>query len=1768
MATTNLGTLLLGELQALSTEARRKHPEIKEAAERVIVAVRGIRATGSAEIAAELAKSDDVISPFVLGCQSNNHRLAAASVQCLQQLVSHQAVSAQSIRAALGTLSAVSSMGADIQVKVLQMVLPLVTMYDERVFGETLVEALHLCLALQRSRDPIVNNTAAAILRQVVVAVFDRVVAEDQRHHHPHRGDGADTTEDDLARRHAKDAYFVLQDLCLLAGGHESIFIRAGAVDQGLVLDLIESVLSNHAAAVGRHTAMLQTVRERLVPFVVGLFAERAAFTAAVRGIRIVWLLVRDLHAALGPECEVLLAMLARLADAGGGGGGGARRQSVSQQRPVALVPSKAPAAADDGGGSGSSSGGGAPLFYRVLGMEVARLVLRDAPLLRRLCAQYDGRAGSESHAVADLIAAVARAASERPELRASGGDGIPAVDGADQDAQVGAHNSSVRTELHRVLDKHEPPSVPETYVWYLGVTAVGAAVEALAAHVLPDGGGQPGLALDPDPGPGPDPAPDSALAATRVVVRRTWPALHAAHALCMGVRLDAALFAQTVEAAQLMARVGAALGLREARDAYVVLLCRSCLPQAAIADHERQQQLLLLQQAAEAAPAAGLGMNARQVTCLRAAAACARALAAGLGALWYPVAVTLQQAEELLRQSAGDAAEAEAAAAAVRGDCDRLLDAARAGGAGALGAAARALCVLGADLSGAPARLDAGAEAELRAAPAVVPRRLSAAPGRPTLAVELLRRLAVRNIDLLVGAAADDGGPALWAAVTRHLLATATLARAPPPVRIQAAEAVADIVLAAVDLAARAAAAAAAGPDAEPHVTERYAAQARAGEAQARALAPLLELARGEPGARFADVGRLALDTVHRLLQAAGRFVRGAWDAVFDVIACATAPRAAAAQRDGGGGGGGSAEARQPGFLMRCAFPCLQLICSDYLEDLPPHCLRRCIEALAQFGAQTEDLNISLTAIGQAWALCDFLQAGASAAAGEPGADPLASAELAGGGYGDGAVERLAAAWWGEALGAQPARTRRVLWLLLLHSLAALGRDRRHEVRLGAIQTLFRTLEMHGATFDAWMWDAVVWAVVLPLAAHALRQRARAFGGAAADLDDPHQGDRAHIASRSGLVAEDPALLLRRQWDETAATALLGAARVWGAQAPPAVWRIGRPAHAWRLAWRLAHALLAAGSAPALDAAAFAGDLDLDLDLEPAPEPDLDAVSSETAPEPGALRTRDSVAAAIGCAAALAGGAGPDGNGGAAAVWWRIGWRAWLAMGAAANAAADGHVVTQDALCTHLRQGAGIVARLRAAGRFGEADARALLALARTTLTNVAVPQSAPDAAAMTRLQALALDTMQLAHHDALALRELALLAVLPLVLRPPTAADDDDDALAQQPVVQCARAAFAPLAAAAAERSARCPSFAALAAAALDRIAAAVHRLAPPDDQEPDDQEPDQTAALARVLADGVWRDAAVAMGLHMVSPLAGDVAHRRRTSDRFAQAVAGSMARLRRCAPAGGDGGGGAALAGAWAAVGAVLDAALRPGALPTDVQIRLLDAVAEAGLRYVAPSAKAEAEAGAGAGAGSKPDDAEQPPEVAPYWAALVQILERGAAPAPGPAVLLETDEDGDDDDGTGGDEDDGDDDPHALAVACFGWLFGLSAQTMPAWVAAAAAPAMVRRSGAVVAQFGAESALLGRSPMPRARIELLRCVLGGLARLQLRPGALLLPPAAADHAARRPDAGAAAHLVAAYDALVALLPAVPDPDALRLVQQCLRRVSVEVLGAGH
>lgn len=105
--------------------------------------------------------------------------------------------------------------------------------------------------------------------------------------------------------------------------------------------------------------------------------------------------------------------------------------------------------------------------------------------------------------------------------------------------------------------------------------------------------------------------------------------------------------------------------------------------------------------------------------------------------------------------------------------------------------------------------------------------------------------------------------------------------------------------------------------------------------------LSPLSELST----VPHADVRQRQLDCVLQILNGAGEILSFGWPAIIEII--------------------GAVNEHHGEPLIRTAFQCLQLVITDFLTVMPWRCLPLCISTAAKFGSQTQELNISLTAIG-----------------------------------------------------------------------------------------------------------------------------------------------------------------------------------------------------------------------------------------------------------------------------------------------------------------------------------------------------------------------------------------------------------------------------------------------------------------------------------------------------------------------------------------------------------------------------------------------------------------------------------------------------------------------------------------------------------------------------------------------------------------------------------------------------------------------------------
>ena len=157
---------------------------------------------------------------------------------------------------------------------------------------------------------------------------------------------------------------------------------------------------------------------------------------------------------------------------------------------------------------------------------------------------------------------------------------------------------------------------------------------------------------------------------------------------------------------------------------------------------------------------------------------------------------------------------------------------------------------------------------------------------------------------------------------------------------------------------------------------------------------------------------------------------------------------------------------------IFKAIFPCVSIICTDFVASLKPLALARFIETLTTCASLSDDLNLSLIAIGNLWSVYDYIiilkqqQSINESPFEEADTTKFETIKLD--------LSVLEGKLNGVVVD--------TLWMHLLNNLSALCLDSRFEVRNSANQTLFRAVSMNGNRFSLLSWHICLGQVLYPL--------------------------------------------------------------------------------------------------------------------------------------------------------------------------------------------------------------------------------------------------------------------------------------------------------------------------------------------------------------------------------------------------------------------------------------------------------------------------------------------------------------------------------------------------------------------------------------------------------------------------------------------------------------------------------------------------------------
>uniref|UniRef100_A0A8C3A846 Protein MON2 homolog n=1 Tax=Cyclopterus lumpus TaxID=8103 RepID=A0A8C3A846_CYCLU len=1050
------------DLRSLSMECKKKFPPVKEAAESGIVKVKTIAARNTGILAALKENSLEVVQPFLMGCGTKEPKITQLCLAAIQRLMSHEVVSEAAAGNIINMLWQLMENGLE-ELKLLQTVLVLLTT-NTVVHDEVLSKAIVLCFRLHFTKDNITNNTAAATVRQVVTVVFERMVAEDERFK------------------------VGTLDLCQLVNADAPYWlVGMTEMTRTFGLELLESVLNDFPGVFLQHQEFSFLLKERVCPLVIKLFSpnikfrqgcnsaaspapvEKPYFPICMRLLRVVSVLIKHFYTLLVTECEIFLSLLVKFLD------------------------------------------GEKPQWLRAVAVESVHRLCVQPHLLRSFCQSYDMKQHS-TKVFRDIVNALGSFiqslfiipnAGNSTAVSAPAGSGAQGVSGnlTTQAAfeyrgtwiplmTVSVQGSAKATYLE-MLDKVEPPSIPEGYAMSVafsalldlvrGITSMierELAVEEEAAAEFRET--HPAQAWQPQPG---------VHLVWEEMVSACWCGLLAALSLLLDASTDETATENILKAELTMASLCGRLGLVTPRDAFITAICKASLPphyaltvlscntanlsskaysiqghsvQIISPSSESHQQVVAVGQPLTSQPQGTVVLTAKNIQCMRTLLNLAHCHGAVLGTSWQLVLATLQHLVWILGLKPGMGGALKPGRAvegpstvlttAVMTDLpiisnilSRLFESSQYLDDVSLHHLINALCSLSLEAM----EMASGNNKE------------------PSLfAVAKLLETGLVNMDRI---------EILWRPLTGHLLEVCQHPNS--RMREWGAEALTALIKASLAYKH------------DPPLAQNQ-------RLQLLLLNPLKELS----NVLHADIRQKQLESVLQILQSQGDSLGPGWPLVLGVI--------------------GAIRNDQGESLIRTAFQCLQLVVTDFLPTMPCTCLQIVVDVAGSFGLQNQELNISLTSIGLLWNISDyFFQRG------EAIIQELEREEEA--------LQKRAQEK-GETLNRpfHPAPPFDCLWLCLYAKLGEMCVDPRPAVRKSAGQTLFSTIAAHGTLLQQPTWHIVVWKVLFQLL-----DCVRA-SSTTADKEKIESGGGNILIHHSRDTAE-------KQWAETWVLTLAGVARI-----------------------------------------------------------------------------------------------------------------------------------------------------------------------------------------------------------------------------------------------------------------------------------------------------------------------------------------------------------------------------------------------------------------------------------------------------------------------------------------------------------------------------------------------------------------------------------------------------------------------------------------------
>uniref|UniRef100_A0A6N2LZA3 Protein MON2 homolog n=1 Tax=Salix viminalis TaxID=40686 RepID=A0A6N2LZA3_SALVM len=1082
--------VLESDLRALSSEARRRYPAVKDGAEHAIIKLRSLSSPS------EIADNEDILRIFLMACEVRTVKLSVIGLSCLQKLISHDAVAPSALREILSTLKNHAEMADEsVQLKTLQTILIIFQSRLHPENEENMAQALHICLRLlenNRSFDS-VRNTAAATIRQAVALIFDNVVHVESlpagkfgSGGHISRSSSVTSDvnrsinssesweleivsrEQSLMRETLTNAgklgLRLLEDLTALAAGGSAIWLRVNSLQRIFALDILEFILSNYVVIFKVLVPYEQVLRHQICSLLMTSLRTNAelegeagepSFRRLV--LRSVAHIIRLYNASLITECEVFLSMLVK----------------------VTCLD--------------------LPLWHRILVLEILRGFCVEARTLRTLFHNFDMHP-KNTNVVEGMVKALARVVSY-VQVQETSEESLAAVAGMFSSKAKGiewildndASNAAV-------LVASEAHAITVAVEGLLGVVFTVATLtdEAMDVGELDS----PRFEYEPV-----ERYNGKTAVLCIAMVDSLWLTILDALSLILSRSQGEAIVLEILKGYQAFTQACGVLHAVEPLNSFLASLCKFTInfpneaeKRSAVQSSGSKRSEALVE------PRDSIVLTQKNVQALRTLFNVAHRLHNVLGPSWVLVLETLAALDrtihsphattqevsmpvpKLTRESSGQYSDFSILSSLN----SQLFESSAMMHISAVKSLLSALCQLSHQcMLGTSVGVGSAVTQKI---------------GSITFSVERMISILVNNLHRV---------EPLWDHVVGHFLELADN----PNQHLR------NMALNALDQSICAVLGSEQFQDYVSSRLQEISHEMEAGDSQLKLLecsviSPLRVL---YSSTQNIDVRAGSLKILLHVLERHGEKLYYSWLNILEMLRSV----ADASEKD----------------LVTLGFQNLRVIMNDGLTSIPADCLHVCVDVTGAYSAQKTELNISLTAIGLLWTTTDFIAKGLLHG-------PAEGKET--GFHDEHPVINQMNGDLGETLSSElpdkvneRAATRNIidcdkLLFSVFSLLQTLGADDRPEVRNAAVRTLFQTLGSHGQKLSKSMWEDCLWNYVFPAVD-------RAFHMAETSSKDEWQGKE--LGTRGGkavhMLIHHSRNTVQKQWDETLVLVLGGIARL-----------------------------------------------------------------------------------------------------------------------------------------------------------------------------------------------------------------------------------------------------------------------------------------------------------------------------------------------------------------------------------------------------------------------------------------------------------------------------------------------------------------------------------------------------------------------------------------------------------------------------------------------